>query len=214
MYRFEAAFPFMLRSRTTLQVLPAEQSSSAPPKAEDQVWQRVAEGDVLALRDIYRAHHTSVRAFALRLLGDVQAAEDLVQDVFLAVPKAARRFRFETSPVSYLLGIAANAAGKHIRAAKRRRAATERLAMNPSLTSRAPDEELHASRLIEQLMLAVDQLPNKLRIVFVLCQIEERDAAEVGAILGIPSSTVRARLRAARERIQAQNAWHSVKEFT
>ena len=56
-------------------------------------------------------------------------------------------------------------------------------------------------------MRAIDELPDKLRIVFVLCQIEERDATEVGAILGIPSSTVRARLRAARERLQSQETW-------
>jgi RNA polymerase sigma-70 factor (ECF subfamily) len=111
-----------------------------------------------------------------------------------------------------LLGIAANCASKHIRASKRRRAANERLSQLPMSPVATPDDEAHAARLIEQLMRAVDQLPDKLRIVFVLCQIEERDATEVGAILTLPSSTVRSRLRAARERLQNQNTWVSEEE--
>lgn len=207
MYRFETALPFMFRSRSAPQVVPINPAGQDDP--ERVRWQNVAAGDVLALRDIYRAHHVQVRAFAQRLLGDVAAAEDLVQDVFIAVPKAARRFSFETTPSSYLLGIAANCASKHIRASKRRRAASERLSLVPPSPVATPDDEAHASRLIEQLMRAVDQLPDKLRIVFVLCQIEERDATEVGTILDIPPSTVRGRLRAARERLQSHNSWLS-----
>jgi RNA polymerase sigma-70 factor, ECF subfamily len=209
-YRFEAALPFMFRSRPSPQVAPL--NSAGLGESERQLWQRVAEGDVLALRDVYRAHHTQVRAFAQRLLGDTAAAEDLVQDVFIAVPKAARRYRFETTPSSYLLGIAANCASKHIRASKRRRAASERFSQVPLAPVSTPDDEAHAARLVDQLMRAVDQLPDKLRIVFVLCQIEERDATEVGAILDLPSSTVRARLRAAREHLQRQDPWASAGE--
>lgn len=207
MYRFEAALPFMFRSRSSPSVVPLNAAGLGDP--EQKLWQNVAEGDVLALRDIYRAHHTKVRAFAQRLLGDAAAAEDLVQEVFIAVPKAARRYRFETTPSSYLLGIAANCASKHIRASKRRRAASERFSQVPLAPPMAPDDEAHAAQLVERLMRAVDQLPDKLRLVFVLCQIEERDATEVGAILDLPSSTVRARLRAAREQLQQQDPWGS-----
>lgn len=210
MYRFETALPFMFRSRPSPQVVPLNSAGLGDP--ERQLWQNVAEGDVLALRDIYRAHHTQVRAFAQRLLGDAAAAEDLVQEVFIAVPKAARRYRFETTPSSYLLGIAANCASKHIRASKRRRAASERFSQVPLAPISTPDDEAHAARLIEQLMRAVDELPDKLRLVFVLCQIEERDATEVGAILELPSSTVRARLRAAREHLQSRDPWASAGE--
>jgi len=167
---------------------------------------------VLALRDLYRAHHQQVRAFAQRLLGDPTAAEDLVQEVFIAVPSAARRFRFETTPSSYLLGIAAHRAKNHIRAAKRRRAASERLSLVPLAPVSRPDDDAHASRLVAHLMHAVDRLPDKLRLVFVLCQIEERDATEVGAILGVPPPTVRSRLSAAREQLQAANPWLSSEE--
>lgn len=205
MYRFDAALPFMFRSRSTPAVAPVSAANLDDP--ERALWLNLAAGDVLALRDVYRAHHTQVRAFAQRLLGDAAAAEDLVQEVFIALPKAARNFRFETTASSYLLGVAAHSASKHIRAAKRRRAASERLARLPSTAPVSPDEEAHAARLVARLMRAIDELPDKLRIVFVLCQIEERDATEVGAILGIPSSTVRARLRAARERLQSQETW-------
>ena len=177
-----------LRSRT---VTPVEPSSNASPVAEPSDLERYRMGYVAQ----YERH-------------DYRAA----LHVFIAVPKAARRYRFETTPSSYLLGIAANSASKHIRASKRRRAASERFSQVPLAPVSTPDDEAHAARLVDQLMRAVDQLPDKLRIVFVLCQIEERDATEVGAILDLPSSTVRARLRAAREHLQRQDPWASAGE--
>jgi RNA polymerase sigma-70 factor (ECF subfamily) len=162
----------------------------------------LACGDLDALRRVYRQHHVAVRAFALRLLGDEDVAEDLVQEVFLALPSAASRYRGEGALSSYLLGIAARRVHKHVRAAARRRRATARLAAQPLEQGRTPEQELAAVQAVRRLMTALDTLPDKLRVAFVLCQIEERDATEVGAILRVPASTVRARLQSARQRLQ------------
>lgn len=162
----------------------------------------LARSDVEALRRVYRQHHVAVRAFALRLLGDEDIAEDLVQEVFLALPGAASRFRGEGELSSYLLGIAARRVHKHVRAAARRRRATSRLAKQPLEQSRTPEQEFACAESVRRLMTALDTLPDKLRVAFVLCQIEERDATEVGMILQVPASTVRARLQSARQRLQ------------
>jgi RNA polymerase sigma-70 factor (ECF subfamily) len=68
----------------------------------------VARGDSEALRALYRRHHVAVRAFAARLLGDEHSAEDLVHDVFVALPRAIKGFRAEAALEGYLIGIAAN----------------------------------------------------------------------------------------------------------
>jgi DNA-directed RNA polymerase specialized sigma24 family protein len=62
-------------------------------------------------------------------------------------------------------------------------------------------------------MRALDELPDKLRISFVLVQIEDRDASEVAALLGVPASTVRARVAAARSRLRALPHFRSRKEL-
>jgi RNA polymerase sigma-70 factor (ECF subfamily) len=174
---------------------------------------RIARGELDALRDAYRRHHAAVRAFAGRLLGDHAAAEDLVHDVFVALPRAAARFRGDCSFEGFLVGIAANLARRHLRTSKRRRAAFQRLSWELPAAPPPPDQTAAEQELVLLLMRALDELPDKLRISFVLVQIEERDASEVAALLGVPASTVRARVAAARSRLQAQRHFAARKEL-
>jgi len=175
-------------------------SSSAGDAA---LLERLAQGDRDALRALYRRHHVAVRAFAARLLGDDHAAEDLVHDVFVALPRAIRGFRAEATLEGYLIGMAANLARRHLRSSKRRRALLQRVAGEPRREVVRPDQAAADAELALRLIHALDKLPHKQRVAFVLCQIEERDASEVGAILGVPASTVRARVRAARSHLQS-----------
>lgn len=183
------------------------------PRSELDSLHALARGDATALRDTYRRYHTAVRAFAGRLLGDRDAAEDLVHDVFVALPKAVTRFRGECSFESFLISIAANVARRHLRSSKRRRAAIARLSVEPPTQVTRPDQAVSDAELTLRLMRALDELPNKLRVSFVLVQVEERDASEVAIILGIPASTVRARVRAARARLQSSRYVVSRKEL-
>ena len=171
---------------------------------DDSFVERVARGDPEAIRDAYRRHHVAVRAFAGRLLGDNAAAEDLVHDVFVALSRAARGFRGDCSFEGFLVGIAANLARRHLRASKRRRAAFARLSLEPPVAPQPPDQVAAEQELVTQLMRALDELPDKFRIAFVLVQIEERDASEVAALLGVPASTVRARVATARARLRSR----------
>jgi RNA polymerase sigma-70 factor (ECF subfamily) len=171
--------------------------------AESSFLDAIAESDPEALREAYRSHHVAVRAFAGRLLGDAAAAEDLVHDVFIALPGAVRRFRGDSSFEGFLIGIGVNLARRHLRASKRRRAMHSKLSIEPPSSPAPPDQVASDYELASRLMRALDELPDKLRISFVLVQIEERDASEVAELLGVPASTVRARVRAARSRLQS-----------
>jgi RNA polymerase sigma-70 factor, ECF subfamily len=176
-------------------------TNAAEEGAEQSHLERVAAGDRDALRRVYREHNVAVRAFAGRLLGDEDSVEDLVQEVFMALPRALAKYRQEASLRSYLLGMAANCARKHVRTAARRR---KHLSNSQEVHKplRTPEEDLHCARLVARLMTALDAMPVELRVAFVFCQVEERDASEVAAILGVPPSTVRSRLAAARARLQ------------
>jgi RNA polymerase sigma-70 factor (ECF subfamily) len=171
--------------------------------AEASLLEGLSRAEPVAMREAYRSHHAAVRAFAGRLLGDATAAEDLVHDVFVALPRAARGFRGDSSFESFLIGIAANLARRHLRSSKRRRAMLEKVGIEPTSPPVLPDQTASDHELARRLMRALDELPDKLRIAFVLVQIEERDASEVGAMLRIPASTVRGRVRAARTLLQS-----------
>jgi RNA polymerase sigma-70 factor (ECF subfamily) len=167
---------------------------------------RLRAGDVEAIEAAYVAHHAVVRGFARRLVGDNATAEDLVHDTFMTLPAAIRKFRGEASLRSFLLGVAANRARRHIRTAKRRRAMTERLAARDELLARAvdPTDELARRRLADKLSAALATLPLDQRVAFVLCEVEQRTSSEVAEIVGAPEGTVRTRLFHAKRKLREQ----------
>jgi RNA polymerase sigma-70 factor (ECF subfamily) len=163
---------------------------------------RLQQGDPAAITMVFHQHHRAVRAFAQRLVGDVEAAEDLVQDVFAALPSAIQRYRGDASLRTFLVSIAVNHAKNHVRAATRRRAAMARFAREPELTSSDPERELARAKLADRLTLALDQLPLEQRVVVILSEVEERTSVEISAIVGAPEGTVRTRLFHAKRKLR------------
>jgi RNA polymerase sigma-70 factor (ECF subfamily) len=110
-----------------------------------------------------------IRGFARRLVGDPTAAEDLVHDTFVALLGAVRRFRGEASLRSFLLGVAVNHARRHVRAAVRRRRASENLASSNALLPAPPNasDALERKQLADRLSIALDELPIDQRVAFV-----------------------------------------------
>lgn len=163
---------------------------------------RLREGDVQAVAEAYDQFAGVVRAFARRLLGDIEAAEDLVHDVFVTLPTAVRNFRGDSSFKTFLVSIAVNHARHHLRGAARRRAAMQRYADQPEGNSADPEDLLRRRQLADQLSSALDELPLDQRVAFVLCDVEERPSPEVAAIIGVPEATVRTRLFHARRKLR------------
>ena len=166
--------------------------------------ERLRRGDAAAIEMLYRQHHEAVRAFACRLLGHPEVAEDLVHEVFLGAPAAFQRYRGESTLRTFLISVAVNKSKHHVRSAGRRRRLHERLASEPVRDrSIAPDEEWERRELAEELQRALDQLPHDERVVVVLCEVEERTSGEVAQIVDAPEATVRTRLFRAKRRLRA-----------
>jgi RNA polymerase sigma-70 factor, ECF subfamily len=165
---------------------------------------RLAAADPAAVGEVYDQHHRAVRAFATRLVGDAAAAEDLVHEVFVALPRVIRNFRFESSLRTFLISIAVNHARHHVRAASRRRAAMSRLALEPEGCSQDPEQVQRRKELASLLTRALDALPLEQRVTFVLCEVEERTSREVSAITGVPEGTVRTRLHHAKKKLREE----------
>jgi RNA polymerase sigma-70 factor (ECF subfamily) len=183
-------------------VLPFTLFRSPRGAAEDALVVRVRQGEPDAIAELYRAHHESVRAFARRLLADESAAEDLVQEVFVTLPAAMRHFEGRSAIRTFLLSIAANHARHHLRALARRRAALEKVAVEPLPPSPCPEADMRRVRLKRALVRALDELPPDQRIAFVLCEVEERSAVEAARIVGAPEATVRTRVFHAKRKLR------------
>jgi RNA polymerase sigma-70 factor (ECF subfamily) len=165
--------------------------------------ERVGARDPQAIDEVYREHHSALRGFARRLVGDHDTAEDLVHDVFVALPDAIKRFRGEASLRTFLSAIALRRAHKFIRSASRRRNAMTRLAEQPMQDAPAPDAALARNQMAAILYRALDKLPDDQRTAFILCEIDQMTAGEAGDIAGAPEATMRTRLFHARKKLRA-----------
>lgn len=173
------------------------------PVDEASLLERASRGEADALEALYRQHHAAVRAFAQRLLGCPDAAEDLVQEVFIRVPGMLRRFRGQSSVRTFLLGAVANRCRNHVRSAARRRAAHARAeTLGTRGSVEAADAELLRKQHAEALSRALDRLPLRQRLAFVLVAVEQHSHAEAAAVLGVPEGTVSTRCFHARKKLR------------
>jgi RNA polymerase sigma-70 factor (ECF subfamily) len=166
----------------------------------------VSDDRLAALARAFDRWHQRVRVLARRLLSDAAAAEDLVQEVFAALPRAARGFRGEVHLETFLLAIAVKHARRHRRTAFRRRRALERfsaqLATEERSGPRDPEQDAYRRELGDRLAAALDRLPLPQRVAFVLCELEELSSVQAAAIARAPEATIRTRLHHARRRLR------------
>ncbi|HEU5175409.1 MAG TPA: sigma-70 family RNA polymerase sigma factor [Gemmatimonadaceae bacterium] len=155
-------------------------------------------GDPAALAALYGAHGESVRRVAYRILGDSDEAEEVVQDVFIGLPEALRHYREQGAFGPWLRTLAARTALVRLRATHRRRKAPLSEASSVAVP---PDADRLAARLT--LAAAIAKLPEALRLVFVLKEMEGHSHAEVAAMLGIRTGTAEVRLHRAMRRLRA-----------
>ena len=172
------------------------------PDVADLVW-RLRAGERSAIAEAYDRHGSALRAFSRRLLGDAAAAEDLVHDVFLALPKTVRRFEGRCSLRTFLISVAANRCRHHVRSAARYRRAKQRYAAEQLASTPPGPGALHAlGETADRLARALDGLPLEQRLAFVLSVVEGRPNAEVARILSVAEGTVRTRVMRARRRLK------------
>lgn len=185
-------------------VSPAPSYPRAPASAESEsLAERLRRGDTDALARVYDEHHDAVRAFALRLVGEAEAADDLAHEVFPLLPNAMKSFRGESSLRTFLIGMVMNRSRRHIRSSVRRRAAFKRLAVQPISPSADPEELTSRKELASTLTRALAQLSALHRDAFLLCEVEELSSSEAAAMLGTCEGTVRSRVYYAKRQLRA-----------
>jgi RNA polymerase sigma-70 factor, ECF subfamily len=148
-----------------------------------------------AFSELYARHSAMVYGYAVRALGDRDAAADIFQETFLRLLKVAAKEHDIANVKGYILIIARNLCINH----KHR---------NP-FNIESYDEELHfnedhtnadSKELLDLIALAVEKLPFDMREPFILREYQGLPYAEVASIVGI--SMEAAKLRVFRARIK------------
>jgi RNA polymerase sigma-70 factor (ECF subfamily) len=169
--------------------------------SDGELLERAAAGDEEAFTSLYRRRQGMVYRFALQMSGRRSVAEEVTQEVFLAVIRDAGRFDpARGSALSYLYGIARNQVLRRLERDRPYVAIPEEPESDAAQWT-APEDtlgELTRSETIESIRRAVLALPSSFREVVVLCDLHEMSYAETAAALGCAVGTVRSRLHRAR----------------
>ncbi len=176
-------------------------------QSESDLLRLLAAGDEDAFRALYGRHQGPLFRFALHMSGSAAVAEDVTQEVFMALIENKFRFDASRGPLrAYLLGVARNLLLRRFERDQRLvpfpeaawpdQSASRHPQLQALPPSSAPDPVRNEN--IERVRQAVLGLPAAYRETVVLCELQEFSYEEAAAVLCCPVGTVRSRLHRAR----------------
>src|SRR5215468_437354 len=179
---------------------------------------RVCTGDAAAFEILFSRYGSRVFRQALHLLGNPAEAEEVAQDVFVALYEKARTFRGESALATWLYRLTANAALSRLRRRKRSKevALDDYLPqfredghhlVRPVVDWSADVEQCLANAQMQQLIWKAIELLQPLdKAVLVLSDFEDLPNRDIGEVLGLTVLAVKARLHRARLFLRGQLA--------
>lgn len=182
------------------------------PASESELTVAAARGDAEAFEGLMRRYNRRLFRTARAILKDDAAAEDALQEAWMAAWRGLSGFRGEAGLSTWLTRIVANQALQTLRRTRPERVVVpldgrdddfDVLESVPDPAPRATPEKAMQQAEIRQLIeRKIDELPEAFRAVFVLREVEELSVEETAACLDVPESTVRTRLFRARARLR------------
>ncbi len=175
--------------------------------SEQELLQRLRDGDKAACALCIDMYGTQIYRLALRLMKNEADAEDVVQETFMNAYKGIDKFEGRSGLNTWLYRIAYNAAMMRLR-----RPSPYMLSIDETLQPETPttipkqlfdwcclpEKDFETSETRELLEESIKQLPEKLRVVFILRELEGLSTKETAAVLDISADAVKKRLHRGR----------------
>jgi len=159
--------------------------------------QAALHGSGDAMGALYRRHGGLVYRFTLRMSHDAGIAEEVTQEVFLALLNKPDRFDTTRGALStWLCGIARRQLWKHLGRFDQNADSDD--AREAESFDDSPITLLLRQEAVATIWRGLDELPLPLREVIVLCELEEMSYEQTAAVLAVPIGTVRSRLHRAK----------------
>lgn len=165
--------------------------------SETELIRRAADGDARAIRSLYDRFAPRVYAVVRRIAGDDEAAQDYAQEAWIRAIRALPTFRGDARFSTWLHRIAVNSALQALRRNETRR---KREAPFPEQVPVAPRRG--DTLLQRRLEGALDTLPEGMRRVLILHDVEGYTHEEIARVLGVQPGTSKAQLFRARARLR------------
>jgi RNA polymerase sigma-70 factor (ECF subfamily) len=172
--------------------------ASAPASLDDVfLLEGVRRDDESAFRLLYARHARYVAGVVYRLLGDDAELDDIVQETFVDAAEGLKRLEDPGSLRRWLVVVAVRKVKTLLARRRRRRFFRSSLAHTAPVASNPTDRQT-----LDELYEALDQLPGKLRVPWVLSRIADESLPEVALLCDTSLATVKRRIAQAEERLK------------
>ncbi len=179
---------------------------------ESLLIQHLRNGDPSAFRSLVDAYQDRVYNTIYGFVHDTDDALDLTQDVFVEFYQSFSKFRGDSSINTWIYRIAVNKALNHLRRKKQtpfsflfRKPGTEKstnILADPADSALNPSASLENTELKQQLQQAIDALPEKQRIAFILDKLEDMPYKEIASVMQTSLSAVESLIHRAKLNLQ------------
>jgi RNA polymerase sigma-70 factor (ECF subfamily) len=164
---------------------------------ESALIKKASLGEAAAVRSLYERYAPRVYAVVRRIAGDDEAAKDYAQEAWIRAIRALPTFRGDSRFSTWLHRIAVNSALQAVRKAETRQ---KREAPIPEHVTAAP--QARDALLQRRLEYALDRLPEGMRRVIILHDVEGYTHEEIAEVLGVTSGTSKSQLFKARSKMR------------
>jgi RNA polymerase sigma-70 factor (ECF subfamily) len=160
---------------------------------------QVLAGDPSAERALYDAHVSRVFRLVYRMAGDLDRAQDYVQETFIRAFQRLGEFRGESALSTWLCSIAISITLNGLRKTRR---ISEREVTFDELPAVGTTRKEAEPDLKARLSQAIDDLPEGYRTVFLMHEVEGYTHEEIGEVLGVQTGTSKAQLFRAKAKLR------------
>ena len=169
--------------------------------SDDDLIRMYHNGDADAFDALFDRYYAAVYRFARTMLGNAGGPEEVLQETFLAVARAGRKYTPRGRFRPWLMRIVRNRCLNRIQADRARRAALAESGfeiVDAASDEPAPSERVEADEQVAAIRAAVADLPDRQREAIALYAFEQMRYREIAEVLEMPINTVKTLIHRAR----------------
>ena len=155
---------------------------------DTELMTRLAIGDMAALGDLARRHQDKVLSLSYRVLGDWHRAEDVAQETFLRVHRAAKHYKPKAKFTTWIYRIAVNLCFDEQR--KQAKTAALQEDAGPAVLAESESNAAERKEVVELVKTAVNELPERQRLAVILHRYDGLSHGEISEVTGWTKSAV------------------------
>jgi RNA polymerase sigma-70 factor (ECF subfamily) len=172
-----------------------------PTVTDQELMSRVRDGEVSQLGELFERHHRRLYNFLLRMVGNRQVAEDLVQETFMRMLRYRQTFRGEGEFTAWMFSMARNLGATYFRQNLRAPQVSVEDAPEPATESTQADEleQADEAHLVQRALM---QLPPDKRELLLLSRYEMLKHRQIADLLGCSVGAVKVRIHRAMRQLR------------